>query len=254
MFLLKKILSPLLFPVTICLGSLLLGLFLFFLARRKKAGTFLLLFSVLVLGLLSFDPVSDSLLRPLEYRYPPLVNTQIIRNVKWVVVLGGGHTSDPALPEISQLSHASLARLMEGIRLYRELPGSKLILSGGKPFERVADAEIMARVAVDMGAKREDLVLEEVSKDTEEEAHLIGQIVARERFALVTSASHMPRAMALFKNLGMDPVPAPTDYLVKESERTNPGRFYPRAENLHKAERAFYEYLGLGWSKLRGRI
>ncbi len=254
MFLLKKIVAPLAFPMTLCLGALLLGLILLFLARRKKVGTFFLLFGVLILGLLSFGPVSNSLLRPLEYRYPPLLTLQHIQNVKWVVVLGGGHTSDPALPAISQLSRASLARLVEGMRLYRGLPGSKLVLSGGKPFERIADARIMARAAIDMGARNQDLVLEETSKDTEEEAHLIQQMVGQDRIILVTSASHMPRSMALFRKLGMDPTAAPTDYLVKEGQKLNPGKFYPEAESLQKAERAFYEYLGLAWAKLRGRI
>ena len=251
MFLLKKILAPLAFPMTLCLGTLFLGLFLLFLTRRKKAGKVFLLCGVLFLGLLSFEPIPNGLLRTLEYEYPALLNLEPIGNVKWVVVLGGGHASDPALPAISQLSRASLARLAEGLRLYRGLPGSKLILSGGKPFERISEARIMADVAVDIGARSQDLVLEEVSKDTEEEAHLIQRIVAQDRFVLVTSASHMPRSMVLFRKLGMNPIPAPTDYLVKESQGVNPGKFYPWAENLHKAERAFYEYLGLAWAKVK---
>jgi uncharacterized SAM-binding protein YcdF (DUF218 family) len=254
MFLLKKIMAPLMFPMTLCLGILVLGSLLLFLTRRKKTGKLFILIGVLFLGVLSFEPLPNSLLRSLEYRYPPLLNLENIQNIKWVVVLGGGHTSDPALPATSQLSGASLARLMEGIRLYHGLPGSRLILSGGKPFERTAGAKIMAAVASDMGAKSQDLVLEELSKDTEEEAHLIQQIVGRERFVLVTSASHMPRSMALFKKLDMNPFPAPTDYLVKKSQEMNPNKFYPRAENLLKAERAFYEYLGFAWAKLRGKM
>jgi uncharacterized SAM-binding protein YcdF (DUF218 family) len=184
MFLFKKIVAPLFFPIPLILGILLLGLFLVWLTRRQKTGKVIVLIGIIFLGMLSYDAVSDKLLQPLEYRYPPLLNLQHIQNVKWVVVLGGGHTSDPTLPAISQLSGASLARLAEGIRLYRGLPGSKLVLSGGKPFERIADGRIMAKVAIDMGARNQDLVLEEISKDTEEEAHLIQQIVGQDRFIL----------------------------------------------------------------------
>ncbi len=251
MFLFKKIVAPLFFPLSLILGILFFGLFLLLFTRRQRAGKVFVLIGALLLGVLSYDPVPEMLLRPLEYKYPPVLNPATIQDAKWVVVLGGGHVSDPSLPPISQLSLASLARLAEGLRLYRGLPGSKLILSGGKAFERISEARIMADVAVDLGARSQDLVLEEFSKDTEEEARLIRGIVGTERFVLVTEASHMPRSMVLFRRLGMDPIPAPTSYLVKESQEISPGMFYPWAENLRKAERAFYEYLGLVWTTLR---
>jgi uncharacterized SAM-binding protein YcdF (DUF218 family) len=254
MFLLKKIVAPLFFPVTLALGILLLGLFLLSLTRRQKAGKIVVLIGIIFLGMVSYNAVSDKLLQPLEYQYPPLLSLENIRNIKWIVVLGGGHTSDPKLPITSQLSEASLIRLVEGIRIHNGLPKSKLILSGGSVFEKISDAQVLADVAIAIGVKKEDLILEDVSKDTEDEARLIQQIVGQEQFILVTSASHMPRSIALFKSLGMHPIPAPTDYLVKESQEMNPSQFYPRAENLHKAERAFYEYLGLAWAKLRGAI
>jgi uncharacterized SAM-binding protein YcdF (DUF218 family) len=103
-----------------------------------------------------------------------------------------------------------------------------------------------------IGVKKENLVLEEASKDTEDQARFIYRMVKQERFILVTSASHMPRSMTLFKKLGMHPIPAPTEYQVKEGEGTVPKRFYPTADGLMKAERAFYEYLGLVWTKMRG--
>jgi len=254
MFLLRKLLAPLFFPMTLILGTLLLGLFLLSLTRRRKAGKIFVFIGILSLGMLSYHAVSDKLLQPLEYRYPPLLSVENIQNIKWIIVLGGGHVSDPKLPATSQLSETSLVRLVEGIRLYRGIPKSKLILSGGKPFEKKAEAKTMAEVAVAIGVKNQDLILEDLSKDTEEEARLIQQVVGRDRFVLVTSASHMPRSMALFEKLGMDPIPAPTDYLAKESQEMNPNKFYPKAESLYKAETAFYEYLGWAWAKLRGQV
>jgi uncharacterized SAM-binding protein YcdF (DUF218 family) len=254
MFLLKKIVAPLFFPVTLILGILLLGLFLVSLTRRRKAGKIVVLIGIIFLGMLSYDVVSNGLLRPLEYQYPPLLSLENIQNVKWIVVLGGGHTSDPKLPITSQISNASLIRLVEGIRIHNGLPKSKLILSGGSSFEKISNAQVLADVAIAIGVKKEDLILEDVSKDTEDEARLIQEIVGQERFILVTSASHMPRSIGLFKKLGMDPIPAPTDYLVKESQEMSPGMFYPSVNGLCKAERAFYEYLGLAWAKLRGAI
>jgi len=254
MFLFKKIVAPLFFPMTLILGILVFGLFLLSLTRRQKIGKIVVLIGIIFLGMLSYDAVSDKLLRSLEYKYPPLINLESIQGVKWVVVLGGGHTSDPKLPITSQLSEISLVRLVEGIRIHRGLPTSRLILSGGIVFEKVSEAKVLADVALAIGVKKQDLILEEVSRDTEDEARLIQEVVGQERFILVTSASHMPRSIALFKKLGMHPIPAPTDYLVKESQEMNPNKFYPRAENLDKAERAFHEYLGFAWAKLRGKI
>ncbi|MBW1698681.1 MAG: envelope biogenesis factor ElyC [Deltaproteobacteria bacterium] len=258
MFLLKKIAAPLFLPVSLCLELLLAGLVLLWFTRRQKAGKILVLMGVILLAALSYSPLPETLLRPLEYRYPPVLKIDSAQNIKqdikWVVVLGGGHTSNPKLPSTSQLSYASIARLVEGIRLYRKLPGSRLILSGGNPFGPVSNARVLADVAMAVGVDRQNLVLEPASKDTKDEAMLIQKIVGDDRFFLVTSASHMPRSMALFKKRGMHPLPAPAGHLVKDSKKRHPGRFFPWTANLAKAERAFHEYLGLAWAKLRGQM
>jgi uncharacterized SAM-binding protein YcdF (DUF218 family) len=254
LFLLKKIVAPFFFPVPLCLGILLLGLFFLWFTSRQKNGKIVVSVGVLLLTVFSYGTISNTLLRPLEYKYAPLLSLEDMHHVKWVVVLGGGHTSDPQIPITSQLSNASTARLIEGIRLYNMLPESKIILSGGGYFDPVPNAKIMADVALSIGINKEDLVLESVSKDTKDEAILIQKIVGKDRFVLVTSASHMPRSMALFKKCGMHPIPAPTDYFVKKRQRVSPGIFFPSANNLCKAERAFHEYLGIAWAKLRGQI
>jgi uncharacterized SAM-binding protein YcdF (DUF218 family) len=61
----------------------------------------------------------------------------------------------------------------------------------------------------------------------------------------------MPRAMALFKKQGLYPIPAPTDYQVKEGQEIPPKRFYPTADGLMKSQRAFYEYSALAWTKIK---
>ena len=147
-----------------------------------------------------------------------------------------------------------MTRLVEGSRLQKMIPGAKLLLSGGRVFDPVADAEVMAKLALSIGVDRQSMVLETASRDTEDEAKLIKEMVGNDPFLLVTSASHMPRSMALFNKLGMKPIPAPTGYMVKETQGSNPRMFFPSVDGLRKAETAFYEYLGLAWAKLRGQI
>ena len=121
--------------------------------------------------------------------------------------------SDPRLPANSQISAAALERVVEGVRLYKTIPGSKLLLSGGRVFDPVPEAEVMAQIAELLGVKSQDISLESDSRDTADQAVIIGKRIGRERFILVTSAAHMPRSMALFKKRGLQPIPAPTDFL-----------------------------------------
>ncbi|NIS59888.1 MAG: envelope biogenesis factor ElyC [Proteobacteria bacterium] len=254
MFLLKKIVSPLLYPLPLCVEILVLGLIVLWFSRKQKTGKLLVSLGVALLVTLSYDAVSNALLRPLEYHYDSPGNFGELSDAKWVVVLGGGHTSDPRVPITGQISDTSLVRLVEGIRLHRALPGSKLILSGGGGFDPVPNAKVMADIALAVGVDRENLILETLSRDTKDEARLIQKMVGGDRFVLVTSASHMPRSVSLFEKLGMKPVPAPTGHHVKERQGMDPAMFFPSADSLKKAEIAFHEYLGSVWAKIRGQV
>lgn len=256
MFWLKKMLGSSLLPVSLCLEVILLGLVLIWLTRRRTAGRVIVSLGFVPLALMGYGAFSDMLLRPLESEYPPLQRLDAASQVKWIVVLGGGAVADPKLPVTSQLSQSSLVRLVEGIRLQRMLPGSRMILSGGGYFDSRPSADVMAEFAKIMGVSEKEIVLERTSKDTADEARLIKDMIGQERFILVTSASHMRRSMALFERMGMRPIPAPTGHLVRDKVggRTNPGSFFPNADGLQKAQTALYEYLGMGWSKITGQI
>ena len=101
---------------------------------------------------------------------------------------------------------------------------------------------------------RQDLILEAQSNDTESEAHLVASIVGNQPFILVTEASHMPRALALFKKQGTHPIADPTDFRTSHVQATEPQDLFPDAEELRVSQRAVYEYLGLAWGKSRGKI
>lgn len=254
-----KLLANLLFPLELSIELFLLGLILLWFTKKQKAGKCLVAIGLLFLLAFSTYPFASAILRPLERRYPT-IDVLDQRNLdklgaKYIVVLGGGQVYDPTIPVTSQFYPSSLVRLIEGIRLHRQIPGSKLILSGGNDkYEPTTNAELMKKMALSLGVKKEDIVLEPGSKNTYEEAKNIKDIVGKEKFILVTSASHMPRSMALFKKLGMEPIPAPTDYLVKESYKISPQGFFPSSDNIKMTEAAFYEYFALIKEKLAGRI
>jgi uncharacterized SAM-binding protein YcdF (DUF218 family) len=262
MFLLQKTFSLILSPFFLALVLLLAGLFLLWLTRKQIAGKVLVSVSGLIILLLSISSLSDRILKPLEYQYPPLMieeagvkpDIQKEFKIKWIVVLGGGHISDPHVPVTSRISSGSLIRLTEGIRLYRKLPGSKIVLMGGAVFDPVPEVETEAKIAEIMQVNRNDLVLESVSKDTEDQAKHAKTIVGSDPFILVTSASHMPRSMALFQKMGMKPIAAPTHYRVSERQNWSPQDYFPSSVGIGKAENAVYEYLCLYWSKIRNKL
>lgn len=262
LFLLKKIIAGFLMPIPLIVLIYCLGLFLIWCTKKQKAGVLLVTFTFFMLCLFSFSPLPDAMLTTLERQYAayaPSVRQDTDGQqggIKFVVVLGGGHASDPFLPATSQISRAGLIRLVEGIRIYRQTPGSKLVLCGGSVIDPVSEAKLMAGIATDLGVNENGIILESLSKDTKDEARLIQTIVGRQPFVLVTSASHMPRSMALFRKQGMNPIPAPTGHLVQMSQATGPSRFFffPGSGALGKTETTFYEYLGTYWAKLRGLI
>jgi uncharacterized SAM-binding protein YcdF (DUF218 family) len=254
MFLFKKIVAPFFFPLSICLEILFLGLFFLWFTRRQKTGKIVVSIGVIFLAMISYSTFSNMLLRPLEYKYSPITDVSAFSNVKWVIVLSGGHSTDPKLSVTDQLSGASLVRLIEGIRLYRELSNSKLLLSGGSAFSSTSEADAMAKMALALGIDKNDLVLESKSKDTKDQAKFIHNIVGNDKFILVTSASHMARSMALFQSKGMNPTPAPTGYHVKKIQKISPSMFFPSANGIDKMERVVYEYIGTAWARLRRQI
>jgi len=252
MFILKKIVTLLLMPMSLCLGVLGVGILLLWMRRRIGAAKIVLTFGVLVLAALSLSAVANQFNKPLETWYPPLLDAGGIKDVKWVVVLGGGHTSNPELQPNAQIGSSSLARLVEGIRIHRALPESKLLLSGGAVFDPVPEAVTMAAVARMLGVSPDDMVLESQSQDTGQQSQFVQGIVQNEQCILVTSAIHMPRAMRVFEQKGMKPIPAPTDFGDWMRKENSPNQFFPRAGELRKVEAALHEYLGLLWARVTG--
>lgn len=262
MFMAKKIVSELLMPVPLALFCSIVGLFFLWFTRRQQAGKVLVTISLFLLLFFSFGLIPNYMLGSLERQYPqynPKVTNEILKSenqlpLKYVVVLGGGHIQDPTLPVSSQLSESSLIRVVEGVLLYRKHPGSKLVLSGGNVFDPVPEAKMMKRAAMELGAAENEIIMESKSRDTLEQVRSLKSIVKNDQFVVITSASHMPRAMAMFKKAGLKPIPAPVNHEVKKTQFHGPDSFFPSAANIENAETAIHEYLGMIWAKLRRQI
>jgi uncharacterized SAM-binding protein YcdF (DUF218 family) len=248
MFFVKKFISSFLMPFPIFLILVGIGFYFWQRGNDRRAKQFFL--SALVwISLLSYPPFSALLLLPLESAYSKieLTNTP----PKYIHVLGSGHTSNPKIPLSSEIDLVSLARLNEGVSLYKAYPNMKIIFSGYRGRDVVSNARKNSQMAVALGVDPADIILLESPQDTQEEAIASKKIVGDQPLILVTSASHMVRASALFRKAGIEIVPAPTDFQIKGSSEFIG---FPSAAGLGRSEAAFHEYLGLAWGRLKGTL
>lgn len=168
--------------------------------------------------------------------------------IKWVVVLGGGHSAADNLPANDLLSSASIKRLVEGVRLLKDLPDAKLLLSGGGEEFNFTEAVLLSKISQWFLIPEQRIVLEANSVNTEDQARALVGILHNEPFYLVTSAIHMPRTMFLCQQQGLNPIPAPTDYTFFWRS-DNPAKMYiPNVYNFYYFTIALHELLGRAWA------
>ena len=196
--------------------------------------------------------LSESLTRELERRYPPLTDfSQFEQDERIpVIVLGNVYTYEPGLPENSRLSNKVLARLMEGIRVYRELPEGELVTSGGKFEGTYSIAKGVADAARLYGVDESDIVMNTEPTNTCTEAKaFVERYGTGSPVVIATSATHIPRAMMLFEQVGADPIAAPTDYEFKDDPAKDDFRWKPSFKNIDRLERAIQEHIGMVWGR-----
>jgi uncharacterized SAM-binding protein YcdF (DUF218 family) len=251
-FLLKKLIAGILAPVPLAAELLVAGLLVGRFTRRAGLGRGLVVAGTAVLLAFGYAWAPALLLEPLEARYPAYTPPPVAPSRPTAIVVLGRAFSPPvaALPFTSQIDDVLMARLMEAVRVYRLLPEARIIvsLSGDAPAadkQRFLD-QFAALTGIDPGR----LALVGGARDTEEEARAACALAPAEALVLVTSAAHMPRAMRVFRRLGVTPVPAPGVHRLRphvDAQAFSAGRLFPSPEALRDADEALHEYVGLAW-------
>lgn len=243
-FYLKKFISFFVEPFGLGLTLIFIGIFFLYKQKQSRAKLFLLLGSFIFL-LFSYPPFSNFLVANLENQYQKYDYKE---NVEYIHVLGNGHNTDKTQPISSQISDAGVKRVLEGIIIYKKIPNSKLIFTGFKGDTDTSIAQMNSKLAMALGVRGEDIITNDEAKDTKEEAIFTKSILNKQAFVLVTSATHMPRAMMLFKSLGMNPIAAPTNFYKRDMDT------YLKAPNIHAfnvSVIAMHEYIGILWAKIK---
>ena len=230
-FVLKKFISSLIMPLSLGLILTFIGLIYLYKNNIKKAKLFLTI-GVVWIVIISSNVFSNLLLTPLESKYSNINN--IPKDIKYILLLGGDFQN----------------RGWEVLRLYNIIPNSKIITSGYEGSNKISEAIKSAKLLQTLGIPKKDIIIHSTPKDTKDEAMKIKQFLGKTKFILVTSAYHMPRALALFHKEGLSPIPSSTNFLVINNKILT----IPTGSSLLKTEIAWHEYLGLLWAKLRGQI
>jgi len=258
MFFLSKLLPLFVYPVGI--SCLLMALGLVWIWKHPKRATWAIALSLFILFFSSNPVVSDKFLLTLERQYLP---PNPMPTADAIVVLGGAtRPSTPPRPWVDVLEAGD--RILYGARLYNQGRAPKLLLSGGRVHWRGgsdgSEAEDMKEIAIAMNVPAADILLENTSLNTRQNAVNVKKVMEAQSIdsvLLVTSAVHMPRAAAIFRKLEINIIPAPTDYLVPEQAQasTLEGRMLsllPTAGALDHFTNALKEYVGFVFYRLRG--
>jgi len=250
MLFLKKLVLALILPPGLILLLLIASLILIYL--KKKWGKRLLLVAIVLYYCLSISPVSNILLKGLENKYP--IVTSPPPYIKYVAVLGGGASNKfSGLPPTSRLNPSSTTRILEGIRLFNQLKDAYLITSGGGLDKKSQEQEAcfqMRNLAIILGISEERIIAACNSRDTNEEAKDIQEIVGGRPVLLVTSAFHMARSVFLFEKQGINITPAPCDFLAQSKLKYGIHDFLPQPKRLRNSTLAIKEYIGLIFYKI----
>lgn len=220
--------------------------------KRTKLALWVSVTGFLCLCLVTERPFAQYLVWQLEKRAPPLEARGVPEGVKHIVVLTDWDSDIPTLPYTSNIGYHSTARALEAHRIYRFCPSARIVILGSD-----AGCKYMGLLLELLGVKEGALVVDRGAADTWESAVRARFFVGRDRFVLVTSAIHMPRALKSFASQGLAPVAAPADFLYGFYPEfrfpwPRPLAYYvPNLESLQMVDSAAHEIFGLAWYAVR---
>ncbi len=247
-FVLLKFLAQLtLPPASLAVGLVVAGA-LALAGLRRLAGLVAVL-AVAELLLLSLPPVSDALMAPLQDEARAAAKAAPACCYDAIVVLGGGIAPavPPYVPEPDLTESAD--RIWQAARLYHRGMAPRIVVSGGAMLARnggpkmMSEAEAMRIFLTDLGVPAQAVVTEDVALNTIENIRHVRTLMKDGHVALVTSASHMPRALRLARLAGLDASAFPTDWYRPAEARASWENWLPSLGALSVSSNALWEIL-----------
>ena len=249
MFVVSKLLTVLLLPTALMVEGALLGLLL----ARWRTGRVLLAAAVAVQAACLVLPVDAWAIRPLEDRFPQV--TAYPERVDGIVVLGGAIDDLTSRDRGTPTLNSAADRMTTFVALARRYPCARLVFTGGSGDieQGVSNEAEFARILfAQLGLPPDRVTFEGASRTTRENAVDTAALVdpqPGERWVLVTSASHMPRAVGTFRHSGWAVLPWPVGYQSRDHVAAHPQSLGHRLSVL---DWAAHEWIGLLAYRLAG--
>jgi uncharacterized SAM-binding protein YcdF (DUF218 family) len=224
-------------------------------AGRLRAARALVIGAVLLLFAAGNGWTAYTLIHSLEDDYPAK-SMESVPEVDVIVVLGGG-LGLPHPPRTHTHLGSGADRLLYALQLYRADKAPRILLTGGNVFPQpgLQSEAYYARELLGLwGVPEAAIVMETESRNTIQNAEHSARIIADrgwDEVLLVTSATHMHRAVLAFRHAGVSVTPAPTDFLAVDSQRPAVLSWVPSAGALSGTTHALHEYIGRLWYRLR---
>lgn len=222
--------------------------FLLLLRDMKKTASAFIALAFVVLWVGSTPIVAHHLYLNLESRYPARPLNSLPRAD--CLVLLGGAVGPPLPPRLEIEFHEAIDRVYKTAELYRKNKVETVIVTAGnQPWSESswAEADLIRDLLVDWGVSSDSIMLEGSSRNTHENVvysrNIINAIGCVDTL-LVTSAAHMPRAVAAFKSVNVKVIPVPVDFRAVNQSRITPMSFLPAAQALAMTSEAIREWIG----------
>ena len=226
------------------------------LIRGRHLGRAALTLALAILWVASMPVSSNWLLSQLEAQYPP-VSIETLPHADVAIVLGGA-IGQPLPPRITPELSDAADRVLHAARLYRAGKTDRILVSGGNlPWMMGVkpESQLVADLLIEFGVPLDGIFQDKASRNTRENALNSAAIMQARGWRtalLVTSGAHMPRAIAAFRKVGLDPVPASTDVQVVYPIYGTVFDFLPDAGALAATTDAMKELIGLLVYRIRG--
>lgn len=245
-FVILKCLSGLATPPASLLFGMLVALVLKFLRLRRLAAAVAVLTLAHTL-ILSFPPVGDALMKPLEDQARAEAKEAPACCYDAIVVLGGAiESAMPPFRDFPRLTDAS-DRIWHAARLYHRGIAPRVVVSGGsflaaQGASATSESEAMRLFLIDLGVPSDAIVSENKALNTIDNMRLVRLIVGDSRVALVTSAFHMPRALAIARHVKLNAWAFPADFRTIRETRAPWENWTPSIGPLVRSDLALHEY------------
>lgn len=253
-FILSKTAAFLLLPSNLLILLGLLGVVLLA-TRFKRAGIRLAGSSLVLLAIAGFSPLGALLTNKLESRFPPWDPSHGAPD--GIVVLGGGISPKLSRDSGDTMVTGDAGRVIAIAKLARAYPNARIVYSSGDASlfgDGLAEAEFLYPLLDSFGVARERVMLESRSRNTVENAVLSKELVKPkpgERWLLVTSAWHMPRAVGCFRRIGFSVEAYPVAWRSRLRGSLVPGNGL--GDGLARLDSVTHEWMGLMAYWLTGR-